>query len=65
MFHGGSRGIVMTSGEGQIYMVLISIQSIRKLGCTLPIEIMYLGEEDLGAEFQQMLLALPGGGRGG
>ncbi|TKA72531.1 hypothetical protein B0A55_06431 [Friedmanniomyces simplex] len=32
----------------------------RKLGSTLPIEIMYLGEEDLGEELREMLEDLPG-----
>jgi hypothetical protein len=59
-FHNAGRGIVLTLGDHQVNMVLTSIRAFRNLGCTLPIEIMYLGEEDLGEEFRTMLEDVPG-----
>lgn len=56
----GGKGIVLTLGDGQVYMVLTSIRAFRQLGCTLPVEIMYLGDDDLGEEYRVMLEALPG-----
>ncbi|TIA33664.1 putative alpha-1,3-mannosyltransferase [Aureobasidium pullulans] len=59
-FYKAGRGIVLTLGDHQVYMVLTSIRAFRRMGCTLPIEIMYLGEEDLGEEFRVMLEEIPG-----
>ena len=50
----------MTLGEGQAYMTLTTIQSLRGLNCFLPIEIMYHGEEDLGQGYRELLEELPG-----
>jgi alpha 1,3-mannosyltransferase len=44
--HGG-RGIVTTAGNDQALYLLTTITMMRKLGCKLPIEIMYLGIDDL------------------
>lgn len=59
-FYKAGRGIVLTLGDHQVNMVLTSIRAFRKLGCMLPIEIMYLGEEDLGEEFRDVLEDVPG-----
>lgn len=58
-FYNAGRGIVLTLGEHQVYMVMTSIRSLRGVGCKLPIEIMYHGEEDLGQEYREMLEGLP------
>lgn len=59
-FWNGGQGIVLTGGDGQAPYLLTSIASFRKLGCTLPIEIMYLGENDLSEEWRVELEALDG-----
>ncbi|KAJ0168436.1 putative alpha-1,3-mannosyltransferase MNN14 [Colletotrichum tanaceti] len=56
----GGRGIVLTAGNGQAPYLLTTIYSFRKLGCTLPIEIMYLGDEDLGQDYIAELEGLDG-----
>jgi len=57
--HGG-RGIVLSGGDGQLPYLMTSAKTIRKLGCRLPIEVMYLGDEDLGDDARSELEALPG-----
>ncbi|GAM89497.1 hypothetical protein ANO11243_075360 [Dothideomycetidae sp. 11243] len=59
-FRHGGRGIVLSGGDGQLQYMLTSVQSIRKLGCNLPIEVLYLGDEDLGDDSRSELEALPG-----
>jgi len=59
-FYSGGRGIVLTAGDGQAPYLLTSISSFRRLGCDLPIEILYLGEEDLGEDWRIKLESLPG-----
>jgi hypothetical protein len=59
-FHRGGRGIVLTAGDDQAPFLLTSINVFRKLGCELPIEIMYLGDSDLGEDFRAELESLPG-----
>lgn len=59
-FYKTGRGLVFTMGDHQVNYVLTSIRSFRKLGCALPIEIMYLGDDDLGEEERGLLEALPG-----
>jgi hypothetical protein len=59
-FHGGGRGIVCTAGDGQAPYLLASIASFRRLGCTLPVEIMYLGDADLSEDYRAELEALEG-----
>ncbi|OJD15138.1 hypothetical protein AJ78_04595 [Emergomyces pasteurianus Ep9510] len=59
-FQNGGRGIVSTAGNKQAPYLLVSIESFRRLGCALPIEIMYLGEEDLGEDYRAQLEMLPG-----
>jgi len=57
--HGG-RGIVITAGDEQAPYLRASIPSFRRLGCNLPIEIMYLGDSDLSEDCRAELEALPG-----
>lgn len=59
-FYNGGRGIVLTGGDGQAPFLLTNIANFRKLGCTLPIEIMYLGENDLSEEWRVELEGLDG-----
>ncbi|PYH49817.1 putative alpha-1,3-mannosyltransferase [Aspergillus saccharolyticus JOP 1030-1] len=55
-----SRGIVFTAGNAQAPYLLTSIRSLRAIGCELPIEVMYLGDEDLDEDFREALEGLPG-----
>ncbi|KAK6543177.1 hypothetical protein TWF694_007091 [Orbilia ellipsospora] len=54
MYKGG-RGIVLSAGDKQAPFLITSIPSFRKLGCNLPIEIMYLGESDLSEDYRAEL----------
>jgi alpha 1,3-mannosyltransferase len=54
------RGLVFTAGNDQASYLLTSIPTIRKLGCTLTIEVMYLGQNDLSSTSRTSLEALPG-----
>lgn len=58
--HHGGRGIVFTAGDNHAAFLLTAIPSLRTLGCELPVEIMYLGDSDLGEDFRAELEALPG-----
>ena len=58
--HAGGRGIVLTAGDEQAPFLLASIPSFRQLGCTLPMEIMYLGDADLSQDYREKLESLPG-----
>lgn len=55
----GRRGIVLSGGDGQLGYLMTSAKSIRSLGCTLPIEVMYLGDDDLGDDSRAELEAIP------
>ncbi|KAI0392168.1 alpha-1,3-mannosyltransferase [Xylariaceae sp. FL0594] len=59
-FKNAGRGIVLTAGDDQSQYLLTTIYTFRKLGCDLPIEIMYLGDSDLGEDHRFELEALPG-----
>lgn len=56
----GGRGIVFTAGNDQAKYLDTSIRTFRSLGCNLPIEILYLGEDDLSEEHRDRLEALDG-----
>lgn len=58
-FYTGGRGIVLTAGSNQAKYLLTTIQTFRKLGSELPVEIMYLGDDDLDEEWRDKLEALP------
>ncbi|RVX66830.1 hypothetical protein B0A52_09560 [Exophiala mesophila] len=59
-FRQGGRGIVLTAGDAQAPFLLTTIPTFRKLGCDLPIEVMYLGDSDLSEDYRQDLEALDG-----
>ncbi|KAI1175241.1 glycosyltransferase family 71 protein, partial [Nemania sp. FL0916] len=59
-FKNAGRGIVLTAGDEQAHYLLTTIYALRKIGCELPIEIMYLGDSDLGEDHRFELEALPG-----
>ena len=59
-FYHGGRGIVFSAGNDYALCLVTSITLIRSLGCQLPIEVMYLGDDDLSSENQRRLERLPG-----
>lgn len=59
-FYNGGRGIVFTAGNNQAGLLLSVIPSLRQLGCELPIEIMYLGDDDLDEDMRDELEKLGG-----
>ncbi|USW55224.1 Putative alpha-mannosyltransferase, nucleotide-diphospho-sugar transferase [Septoria linicola] len=59
-FYSGGRGLVLTAGDQQAPYLLVTIPSFRKLGCDLPIEVLYLGDEDLSEDYRDSLEAIPG-----
>jgi hypothetical protein len=60
-FKNAGRGIVLTAGDSQAPYLLTTIYTFRQLGCDLPIEIMYLGDSDLGEDerFELEVIGLP------
>ncbi|GFF49962.1 hypothetical protein IFM58399_08687 [Aspergillus lentulus] len=58
--HSGGRGLVFSAGDNQAPFLLASIPAIRQLGCDLPIEVMYLGDQDLSQDMREQLEGLPG-----
>lgn len=54
-FYTGGRGLVFTAGNDQAGLLLTVIPSLRQLGCELPIEVMYLGDEDLDEDMRDEL----------
>lgn len=53
--HKGGRGIVLTAGNDQVAYLLAQIPILRRLGCDLPIEVMYVGDGDLNRDSRQDL----------
>lgn len=58
--YSAGRGLVFTAGNGQVPYLLTSIPALRRLGCMLPIEVMYLGDDDLRPSSRATLEAMPG-----
>ncbi|BFZ61966.1 hypothetical protein YB2330_003045 [Saitoella coloradoensis] len=56
----GGRGIVLTAGDNQAPFLLTGIKVLRELGCKLPVEVMYLGDDDLGEDWREKLEELEG-----
>lgn len=54
------RGIVLSAGEDQVPYLLATIPAMRQLGCDLPIEVMYLGDEDISEEYRDELEKITG-----
>ncbi|KIV87284.1 hypothetical protein PV11_02839 [Exophiala sideris] len=59
-FKKGGRGMVLTAGDDQAPYLLTTIPIFRKLGCNLPIEVMYLGDSDLSEDYRADLESLDG-----
>ncbi|KAL5334123.1 mannosyltransferase putative-domain-containing protein [Aspergillus crustosus] len=59
-FYGAGKGIVFLAGNGQAPFLLTSIPVIRALGCDLPVEVFYLGDQDLSESMRAQLESLPG-----
>ncbi|PHH85346.1 hypothetical protein CDD83_567 [Cordyceps sp. RAO-2017] len=59
-FRQSGRGIVFTAGDAGAPFMLTSILALRRLGCSLPIEIMYLGDSDLGEHHRARFERLDG-----
>lgn len=58
MYNAG-RGIVISGSNSQAQYVKTAITSFRAMGCTLPVEIMYLGEDDMSEDTRTELETLP------
>ncbi|KAI5205030.1 hypothetical protein E4T39_03155 [Aureobasidium subglaciale] len=58
-FRNGGRGIVLSGSDKQAPYIMTSLKVIRKLGSSLPVEIMYL-ENDLNQDWRTKLEAIPG-----
>jgi len=58
MYNAG-RGIVISGSDSQAPYIKTAIASFRAMGCTLPVEIMYLGESDLSEDARTELEAIP------
>lgn len=56
----GGRGLVFTAGNSHAPYLLTSIPVLRQLGCHLPIEVMYLGDDDLQQKYRTQLEAHAG-----
>lgn len=54
------KGLVFSAGNDQVPFLLTSIPAIRRMGCKLPIEVMYLGDDDLRPTSRSILEAMPG-----
>eukprot|EP00121_Abeoforma_whisleri_P012351 Awhi_evm1s11397 len=52
------RGIVTSIGNGQFYLGYSLLKTLRDTGCTLPMEVFYLGSDDLSSENRQKLESL-------
>ncbi|POS80145.1 alpha-1,3-mannosyltransferase [Diaporthe helianthi] len=56
----GGRGIALTAGNDQVAYLLTQIPILRRLGCNLPIEVMYARDLDLNRDSRQDLEDLEG-----
>nr|KAK5432363.1 hypothetical protein LTR18_011120 [Exophiala xenobiotica] len=59
-FKTAGRGIVLTAGDDQAHFLMTTIHSFRELGCTLPVEVMYLGDSDLSEDYRAELETMGG-----
>jgi alpha 1,3-mannosyltransferase len=58
MYNAG-RGIVISGSNSQASYIKTAISSFRAMGCTLPVEIMYLGDSDLSEDARVELETIP------
>lgn len=56
----GGRGIALTAGNDQVAYLLTQIPILRRLGCDLPIEVLYASDADLNRDSRQDLEDLEG-----
>jgi hypothetical protein len=54
------RGIVFTASDVYILPLIMTIKSLRWLGCQLPIEVLHFGDEDLSPASKRRLVELTG-----
>ncbi|KAI5198370.1 glycosyltransferase family 71 protein [Aureobasidium subglaciale EXF-2481] len=59
MYNAG-RGIVISGSNSQASYIKTAISSFRAMGCTLPVEVMYLGDDDLGQDIRDDLETIEG-----
>jgi hypothetical protein len=55
-----ARGLIYTTGRRHAHYTYLSIQNVRRLGCQLPVTVIYGGEDDLPLVYRQHLESLPG-----
>ncbi|KAI4746460.1 hypothetical protein E4T50_03212 [Aureobasidium sp. EXF-12298] len=58
MYNAG-RGIAISGSNAQASYIKTAISSFRAMGCTLPVEIMYLGDEDMSEDTRADLETMP------
>jgi alpha 1,3-mannosyltransferase len=58
MYNAG-RGIVISGSDSQAPYIKTAISSFRAMGCTLPVEVMYLGDSDLSEDIRTDLESIP------
>lgn len=51
---------MFTAGNDQVKLLMTVIPSLRNLGCNLPVEVLYLGDEDIDEDMRDELEELPG-----
>lgn len=59
-FYHGGKGLVFTGGDRQVRYISTSIKAIRELGCSLPVEVLFLGDDDMREENRDKLEELDG-----
>lgn len=59
-YKNGGKGLVMSTGNDYFSIAVHAIKVIRHLGCTLPIEIFYMGKKDLTDARVKHLNGMPG-----
>ncbi|PIA90940.1 hypothetical protein CB0940_11410 [Cercospora beticola] len=59
-FYQGGKGIVFTGGDKQVRYIMTSIRGIREMGCMLPVEVLFLGDEDIREENRDKLEEIEG-----
>ncbi|KAI5198279.1 hypothetical protein E4T39_06827 [Aureobasidium subglaciale] len=59
MYNAG-RGVVISGSNSQASYIKTAISSFRAMGCTLPVEVMYLGDSDLSQDTRDELETIEG-----
>lgn len=58
--YNAGRGIVISGFDAVAPYIATAVTSFRQMGCELPVEVFYLGDDDLGDESREILEAIPG-----